>query len=339
MPSDILPPSPPQEALETLPPPGGGVFPPPATADAGLAERLRQPLAWVGFERLLAHWRMVTVRLTAPWPEGLEDGPDLAGRLRGALGPALLDCASGTPSGFQLCFRANAVWARGLEVPKPFTLVCERTGSMMVVRLVLFGFAGAWAGEVIEALILALRRGVRSRFGGKVFVRTAPSGIDVSRVEGIAMPQLHGGEVTLAFRSPVAVRRERHMVVDGPALLGGLAMRICGLARWQDLGVSDDFAALRQTVATLDYDYGDMRPVAWKRWKRGQASFPVPMDGLIGPLRLRGNITPLAPLLVLGTSCHAGSGAVFGLGRYELGGSLVPFDPFDLASHSPMPSE
>lgn len=60
------------------------------------------------------------------------------------------------------------------------------------------------------------------------------------------------------------------------------------------------------------------------RWHRASARRDgrrVPMEGLAGTLWIAGDLAPVWPLLVLGTTAHVGSHAALGLGRYGLGGA------------------
>ncbi|MFP5516982.1 MAG: CRISPR system precrRNA processing endoribonuclease RAMP protein Cas6 [Alphaproteobacteria bacterium] len=305
--------------------------PPPPGAHPALAARLTDPLGWMGFDRLTRHWRTVTIRVVFARPPLLEeDGPGLAGRLRGAWGWALDDLAraepdhglpGAAPSAHDALFRANALWAPGMEVPKPYVLTVDADGRRLTARVTLFGFAGRWAADTVEALLMAGARGLTLRPGGPVRAALAAESVAVDRVETLPpLPQPRDGALTLLFDTPLKARHGAALKLDAASILGGLANRVTGLARWQDLGVEDDFAALAQAVVAVDADLSALRPIGWTRRSTRAPDAPISMEGVTGALTLRGDVERLLPILRLGTLTHAGNDTTFGLGRFRVAG-------------------
>src|SRR3954447_21370243 len=62
----------------------------------------------------------------------------------------------------------------------------------------------------------------------------------------------------------------------------------------------------------------DLRWLDWERWSQRQSA-AMKLGGLVGSLTLEGDVSPFAPLLRAAEILHAGKGAVFGLGKVEVG--------------------
>jgi hypothetical protein len=297
-----------------------------------LAARLAEPVGAVTFAELAGLWRHVTITADADLPTDFDDGPGLPARVRGALGWALVDrratgadARHGRPAAHDVLFGAHGTWAPGLTVPKPYVLACRVAGVRLSVGITLFGFAVAWAGEVTAALLAALDRGIALGPGLRVRASIRPDSVAVSRREGVAVPPLLADPAlrglptaSLVFRTPAEVRRGDGLLTDGPALMGSLANRISGLARWQDLRVVDDFAGLARVWAAASYGTDRLRPAGWSRHTSTRPGVPIDMRGVIGPLDVSGPVDRLMPLLAIGETCHLGSQAALGLGRYDL---------------------
>lgn len=307
-------------ARRPLPPPGG--------AHPNLSARLAEPVAWLDFSRLTRHWRHVVVSVEATRPRLLDDGPGLAGRIRGAWGWALTDLArlrEGElgPSAYDVFFREQAFWAPRMTVPKPFVLAAGCSGGRLCVRLTLFGFAGFWALEAMQGLVAALRQGIVLDHQARVRAPVEPEMVTVERFEGIGTVPIVD-HVGLQFETPYAIESRHGLLSSGPSVLATLANRVSGLARWQDLGIDDAFGRLREAMETLDYDLTGLRPVTWERRSSSDPRRPIPMRGLVGTVAISGDLGPLAPLLSLAPSCHIGTNITLGCGRVRL--SALPSD-------------
>lgn len=288
---------------------------------ARLRERLLTPAGSVSFLDLAAHWRHATVIVESELPPGFDDGAGLAARLRGALGWALRDRLADprrSPPAYHVLWGDHGDWRPNVPVPRPYALAADGSGARLVIRLSLFGFATAWVTPVREALLAALEGGINLDGRTRVRARLRPERLTVERHERIEIPPVPA-EALLRFDIPLKVRRGDALLTSGPALLGSLGFRLGGFARWNDLQVVDDFNALSRSIHRLQIDDAGMRPVpTWERHSHRSGDRAIPMHGLDGRLFLRGDLSRLWPLLVLGRTCHIGSEAALGLGRYGL---------------------
>jgi len=298
--------------------------------DTALAGRLAEPLATVPFEALARHWRCLVVTVSATRPADFDDGPDLAGRIRGAWGHALCalaaaprEDAASRPAAHAVVFGPHGRVAAGLDLPKPYVLHAAVAHGRLDIRLTLFGFALAWAVEAMQALALALRRGIALAAGSRVRVPIDPDAWAVRRLESVPVPAA-AGPLLLDFRTPLIVRRGAAMTLDGGSLFMAMANRVNGLARWQDLRVEDDFRALKARAAGLEVSFDGQRPRRWVRHSSRQPGRAIPMAGLVGPVIVGGDVGPLLPLIALAETCHVGSHTSLGLGRFTLAGGSSP---------------
>lgn len=290
-----------------------------------VGERLAHPAHLIPLADLPARWLHHRVRVVAAVPAGvaapaLAADPGMPGRVRGAWGRRLMETASGEalagqpcpwvpPCAYDALFRERRLLP-GLEMPKPFVFAVDAPGPrLLAVTMTLFGFSGHWLDAGTEALVAGLRGGL----GLEPLDRT------VERIGGIPLPPVPP-RAGLEFHTPLSLRREGRMAPVGPTLLSSLGNRVSALSRWQDARSDADWLGLKQHAATLDFDAGGMAPVRWQRASARQGGRTVPMEGLAGTLWIAGDLAPVWPLLVLGTTTHAGSHAALGLGRYRLTG-------------------
>jgi len=310
-----------------------------------LALRLSAPERRLRLEELIEVWFQQTVTVRMAGNAALADDPVFPGRVRGALGHALMAGASAEslrdepcpwdpPCAYDLLFREHARIAGGLVVPRPMVPAVDPIGRDLAVRLSLFGFSCDWLSAAADALSAAVRLGVTPpRLGVEVTtkrdslaarrpgVATEP-GRDrvVSRVvETLGGPTVPLGAVSIAldFLSPVSLRGSTHPAEGAAGFVGALLNRVMGLARWHDAEVEIDRSALLAAADRVRVDASGLEPVAWRRGSTKQDR-ELPMAGEVGTLYLEGPLDPLLPLLALGERVHVGARASFGQGRYRL---------------------
>ncbi len=122
--------------------------------------------------------------------------------------------------------------------------------------------------------------------------------------------------------TPVLFRQAELAHIDPAAFLRSLVDRACGLATWHGFGLDKDtVVALRRQVARIE---GQWLAVDARKWRRGavQQMRMVPMQGALGTLVLRGDLTAIAPYLALGEHFHVGSRTAWGQGRYRISNYL-----------------
>lgn len=313
---------------------------------APVLERLADPLAVVLVDDLPALWREAIVTLTCPRPADFDAGPSLSGRLRGALGRALMTAparADGLPRAFDLLYRTDAPTYTLREWPRPILLTGEAAdhGRAVVIRLRVFGFAIAWLEDLMPALLAGLAAGLSVAPGARARARLSPEDGDVAVLEGLpAVPGPEDGvedgaeAITLRFDTPLVVDHRGALVTEGGPLVRSIIRRVAGLAAWMDVAVAGAEAgatpdagpapaagpALSALADAVEADASGQRIDGWTRYSIPQGRKAIDVTGLVGPVTLRGPLGPLLPWLVLGQRTHAGRRAIFGLGRYTLEG-------------------
>lgn len=297
------------------------------TPAEGLAGRLLHPARRIALADLPAQWFYSIVEVRCRGSRPLAVDPKFAGAVRGAWGAQLKVAASPEaiageacrwqpPCALDVFFRSQGRITPALEIPKPYVLALHADGADLLVRLTLFGFATDWTEAAAEALV----RGCR-----KVFFRGRRLDVVDRRYwseDGIAADDVPAALV-LAFETPLEIRlRDAAGQANGSpfalsTLVATLGNRISGLARWQDAAVDGDFRALKQQAAALRVQVLDHPPARWRRFSHRQGQW-IPMAGRQPVALIEGKLTDLMPLLAIGETCHGGSHASLGLGRYAL---------------------
>lgn len=296
-----------------------------------IAHRLAEPRGKLPLAELPGVWFYAHIDTLCASPRGwtvadLVNDPALPGRLRGAWGRQLLRTASlpvqqgqpcpwSPPCVYDPLFRERPA-LRGLETPKPYVIAVDPgPDGMVALRLTLFGFATDWLESAAEAWTLALRGGVGMPDGLQAALEPADRRIAV--VEGLASPPAPAA-VILRFVTPLSLRRGGVVHGEIGSLFSSLGNRVSGMARWLDSEITADWRGLKALAAGLQIDASHLTRVRWQRWSGRQGEAPIPMEGLTGPVAVAGDLAPFWPLLLAGETCHVGSHAAQGLGRYML---------------------
>ncbi|MBB4285425.1 CRISPR system precrRNA processing endoribonuclease RAMP protein Cas6 [Roseospira goensis] len=304
-----------------------------------LRQRLAAPLDHATADDLLARWFQaeIVARLGPGLsPDRITD-PRLPGRLRGALGDALLEGASAEARAEQPCpwdppCALDVLWGetgsvrRGVEIPRPFVIrVDPDPPDGGRVTLSLFGFATDWAEGVADALVRALRGGLGGGAdGARLTLEPRHRAIVTPEPPAPVMPEVVEpglGVVALTVRTPLVLRRRSALVLDPLALLTSLSRRAEGFARWHDTALTVDGDALAETASALTLDGQGLSPAGWTRGSARQPGRSIPVTGVVGRLVLRGPPEALAragALLALGSRFGAGGHAAQGMGRYDI---------------------
>ena len=302
--------------------------------NAGLGDRLLRPARTLTLAELPGQWFHSIVVVRCRGARVLAGDPKFAGTLRGAWGEQLKATASAEaiagepcpwrpPCALDVLFRIQGRITPALEIPKPYVLAVLADGADLMVRLTVFGFATDWTEAAADALVRACRvvtpRGQRLEVVDRCY--WSEDGIVIGTVPAA---------LVLAFETPLEIRpRQRACGVAGgggeagsdfPMLTASLGNRISGLARWQDAAIEADFRGLKDQAAAVAVRLLEHAPDRWLRFSRRQGQW-IPMAGRRLVALIEGDLAPLLPLLAIGETCHAGSHASLGLGRYTL---LVP---------------
>lgn len=289
----------------------------------GTARRLLSPTTPCTFRELSLQWRHKVITVVAHRPRDFDDGPSLPARIRGAWGRALFMLAiegrsprPGAPSAAATFFGDMGDWCHGLPLPKPFTIQVDCRGETLIVQLIIFGFATFWLNDAVEALLRSLQGGINLRFGSPVRASIVPESYKVTDVESL-LPSPRAYEARLFFQTPLCIRRDQTLQLDGASVLLSLAHRVAGMARWQDVAVDQQLSAMKKKILDLKIDMGEMELRTWDHFSSRRPGLPTPLNGLIGSMSVCGDLGDVLPILAMGQSCHVGSRASLGLGRYQ----------------------
>jgi len=202
------------------------------------AMRLPPARVTVPLAEVWRHWRVTELVTGFSRPAGFDVGWSLAGRVRGALGHALLGEGAvtrrhGVPSAFDVLFGDPAVMPAGdgalfANPTRPFVMLADASGERVEVRLRLFGWAAVLSRELAVALARGLEAGISLAPGARTRARIEAD--PVRRLEPrIEPPAAHAGGVHITFLSPVAFEREGAMAADRDMLVSSLMARLAGL--------------------------------------------------------------------------------------------------------------
>lgn len=161
---------------------------------------------------------------------------------------------------------------------------------------------------IISQGVFGERVGVE--FGRRGGIPTNLQVLSISDVAGDAIAR--GDRVSLSFVTPLRLFHEGQALrsFDCPLFLRGLVRRVSSLvAAYGDGEMTDDFRwlALRSREVRLT----DSR-------FRFDASGGKTIAGIVGEGLLTGDLEPFLPYLRLGEYLHAGKGASWGLGKFEI---------------------
>ena len=288
------------------------------------------PLQGTGsIAEIALQFRFAEVALCCIGSAALLESSGLIEKLRGALGVSLHETASPAvkargnctwrpPCGWQVLWMPQGEVRPGYAVPAPLVLLAEVRGDDLFLTARLFGFACDYLGEVGDALIRALKRGLTG---------IAPGGLEVSdrqfrASDGLDIPAIHA-QAALRFHTPLLIRGPNaEGSVEPAAFLRGLIHRVDGMARWHGLRLEKELAlALLEAAASVESHWEEAKQLSWRR-RAVQQGRDVPMKGALGTLYLRGNLAPFAALIGIGALTFAGSRTAFGQGRYSIGHML-----------------
>lgn len=290
----------------------------------GLAQVLSRP-APADAAGLAAAWydQTVTFRIKSA---GRRAKADIGGHLRrsfqGALGAGASEaaarghpCTWDPPCALDVFRREQLRGPRGDGLPKPFVLRAWGQGADLVVTLRIFGMANDWSMVAAEALATGIRTILpwhREVPGLTEAPPIAARAIAPCRLDPATAPE----RVRLTFLSPVDATG-RDIAAEPQTLITRLIRRVDAVSRWNGVALQDGLgAALAAHAHGLAYDLTELRFGHYESPNRfGQ----LRRDPVIsGHLTLSGDLSPIWPLLHIGTRCHVGRKAVEGLGAYRL---------------------
>lgn len=250
--------------------------------------------------------------------------PAHIGKIRGALGEVLRESASAAvragrecdwvpPCAYQMLWRSPGELRPGKAMPAPYVLETDALGRDLRVSLTLVGFAGDYLGEVGDALVRALRRGL----SGPERMVLEPEQRQFHERLGLPDSGIRH-QARLDFVTPLLIRNSNEGAhIEPGAVLRSMIHRGDAFARWCGVELDADFPALLEATKRVE---GAWAGVDVQEWKRGavQQQRIVPMEGALGRLHLRGDLAPFAPFIAMAQVYHCGARTAWGLGRFRV---------------------
>ena len=248
----------------------------------------------------------------------------LPGRIRGALGQKLMEGASAQalsggecpwnpPCALDVFFRCQFKMTGGLELPRPFNIsvVCE--DNSYFVKLSLFGEAVQYVEVMAECLTASLKRGV-------FFENRGITPLTVANRLIIDAPLYYVDDLPFSaamnFLSPFCQRNNNELEIKPDSLLVGLLGRIKGIALWHGIEFDIIWKNAKAKFRDVQWDTSHLLHVKWQRYSSRQIGRTIPMEGMIGPLLMRGDLRSIIPILLIGERIGVGAHTAHGMGQY-----------------------
>ncbi len=303
----------------------------PLPADGGaadwlsaLAADLAAPRQKVDLLLLAELWTIDHLRFVCDWPQGMEDYPELALRVRGAFGRRLAEQHEGPrrrsgarlPRAYDVLFSSVATRSAGLELPKPVGLRVSRERDCLIVDLRLFGAAGLWLEEAADAMARALEGGIALHAQARLRASARVRDVGIRRTENVVTGD--ATTATMTFLTPAVVRGGGRLSDDPRSLLRAAPRIVASLARWQGLELVADWAAVSAGIASLRVDDTQLRRYEFQRFSRRSGDTAIPVRGYLGALRASGALGDTATFLRLAETLGVGSHVSLGLGAFDL---------------------
>ncbi|MFZ5834198.1 MAG: CRISPR system precrRNA processing endoribonuclease RAMP protein Cas6 [Pseudomonadota bacterium] len=271
--------------------------------------------------RRLSWWE---ITIAADLPRDFEDVPNLADRLRGALGRALHRQAARpetgwlarVPTPYEMLF-GEAFTCAGKVVPRPFVIAAECGKGKLTAKLRLAGIAGSSVEPVCEALQEALERGIAIRHGGRLRVALTAQSATMAFHRGFSLPAT-GNHLSIRLLTPLVVRHGSRASGSLASLPHSMFRRLQGLARWDGFSVKEPEINFKDHLNCLDTTLEGFSASNERRHSSEHGSNGMPVRGFTGIWRIAGNIEPLAPLFAAAAAFHAGGETALGFGRMEV---------------------
>lgn len=275
-------------------------------------------------------WQHHDIVLCCARPDGLEDQPDLALRVRGALGNALEELCGYAPSRPCPFVRESAhdllyYWPAPqvatdfgpLEVAVPWVVRADMRAQHVTIVIRLMGEAHIHAPLVCAAALMALEGGVALR-NHAIRVPFPVLAVDEFRFDGGAKDWAdQASSVLLRFQSPVVIRARNDIRLEPEAVMRSACRRVAALAPWMGFALAADEAALRRAIFALRFRI-DIHPEHWVRTSRRDPGTGIEVFGYGGSMRAEGALEALLPYLQLVEWAGVGGECASGFGAFDM---------------------
>lgn len=320
-----------------------------------VAAEMQAPMSRINVHELQQLWQHEEIVVVCHRPHDLEEAPDLAQRVRGALGNALEELCQfslrrSDPFQRETAYELLFSWPNPLietpygrrELAVPFVVLTDIIGQEVRIVIRLFGGAGIHLRWVEQAVVDALQEGVSLRRGGTRVSFEIISSLWV-RFDGASRDWLEGaGSATIKILTPVIIRSggkspkkrgkfseplspDRHeriasqgLRLEPQAVLRSAVARAFALAPWMGFNLSAERAHLDDAIAKITYPTSaDIHPEDWVRFSKRGGRDPIPVHAYSGELSIAGKLGPLLPYLELAELGFVGASCASGFGRIK----------------------
>ncbi|MCT8268011.1 hypothetical protein NYQ83_12070 [Afifella sp. JA880] len=293
---------------------------------------LDTPIVELSLEELPFFWRTTRVTIDFDRPADLEGGMRLPAAIRGALGEPLRAIAerdTGHPLGslFHVMFADHCMFAERRHVPKPFVIWVREGAEQIRVEISLFGEAGCFREQLIEAVLRVMTpvakggEGGISLMNGRRTRRIWPLRDLFWQESGQYLPPPLRRRFMLSSLTPFGLSNQQTVRHSQTQLIASIFKRIAGLARWHRVQMERDlsFSRIDELVCEIEV-YPVLEPnlsLVSRRSRSFQTKERV-QTGFSTSLKVDAFPPELWPGFVLGTLTHAGYDVPQGYGRYEI---------------------
>lgn len=291
--------------------------------------------AMVGPRNAAAMLEVQDLVLRFPRPRSFDDGPTLAGRVRGALGAALAGLRDDPPPALRrrrdLCSLPPAwevLFGDPLPAPprlgalpqapaRPFAIFCSSRNGEVEVTVRLIGRGRFWLPELALAAEVACR-GLGIAIAPLARSRAKlPDGVGMieTRVPARAPPpDPKRRRFRLLLESPTRLASEKHLRATGETLAASIVSRATGALAWcgWQLDLSPD--AFEAAAKRLEIHETDLSAVV-QEGRSGRQNKSLMSVGLRGAATLSHVDPTLSSLFPLVELVGMGMGTVKGMGR------------------------
>ncbi|NOX36042.1 MAG: CRISPR system precrRNA processing endoribonuclease RAMP protein Cas6 [Calditrichaeota bacterium] len=193
----------------------------------------------------------------------------------------------------------------------PYFVYCfQRMGKEGIGR-----DAGKFSLEEVRAVSADGKKQRVFHIGDQVLVHHVPR-IELDAFRAQLLPQ-----ATLQFLTPTCIKQNGKVVeqLTFSVLLKAILRRYHRLRFNHDDGQREDFSIDWEAAERIAVVHQEIEFQRFRRYSNRQGR-PVPMEGFVGKVIFRGNLTPFYPWLKIGEYLHIGKGATFGMGWYRVVG-------------------
>lgn len=304
------------------------------TPQPAISYLLESSLGACTLEDLPKFFEITRITFTYQRPPDLEGGFRLPAAIRGALGEPLRQVSqerygvnSSLPSPFPGLYADHFKFDERWHVPKPFVIWTRVENNRIYVEISLFGLAGRWKDDLIEAMLRIMLPKERGGQGG-------------IRLMGGRSPRRpwHIEDVFWRVKSSFEVPPVKPVFVmtsTTPFILGGQGIlsartgdlfftifaRLAGLMHWHQMSAAPELklARIRETIKDIRHSFVlEPKIVDTIRKSRNFQGRGKLERGVLASIRIEDYPHWLWPGFYLGTFTHAGYDVVQGYGRYGI---------------------